>query len=119
MSFLRNLVTHRERPEPYLDEGLQAERTAIAWQRTALGVGGFGGLLLHMAQHNLVALVPALLGLVVALVLLFLVERRYVISVRKVEAGHSPLPDIMLHLLIVTVVLLAVSAIVLLVLAQL
>jgi putative membrane protein len=49
----------------------QPERTALAWQRTGLGVLGVGGLLVHRALEQgsavlvLVAAVVALLGLAV------------------------------------------------------
>ncbi len=115
MNLLRRLTTPRTRPEPVLDVGLQAERTAMAWQRTALGVGGFGALLLHMAQRNVIAMVPGLLGLLAALAMLVLAEHRYVTSMRKIDLGKSPIAAPMLHLLVTAVVVLGLAAIVLLV----
>jgi uncharacterized membrane protein YidH (DUF202 family) len=57
-------------------DGLQAERTAMAWQRTALGLGGVSALLLHHAGGKLVASVPGAAGLLAAFVVLLLVEAR-------------------------------------------
>ncbi len=58
-------------------EGLQAERTAMAWQRTALGLGGVSALLLHHADGDPVASIPGVAGLLAALGVLLLVEARY------------------------------------------
>lgn len=57
--------------------GLQAERTAMAWQRTALGLGGVSALLLHHAGGDLAASVPGALGMLTALVVLLAVDTRY------------------------------------------
>ncbi len=57
--------------------GLQSERTAMAWQRTALGLGGVSALLLHRAGGDLVASVPGAAGLLAALAVLVLAETRY------------------------------------------
>jgi len=51
-------------------DGLQAERTAMAWQRTALGVGAVGALLVHQAGGLSLETVPGLLALAAALALL-------------------------------------------------
>jgi putative membrane protein len=58
-------------------EGLQAERTAMAWQRTALGLGGVSALLLHHAGGKVTASIPGVAGLLAALGMLLLVEARY------------------------------------------
>lgn len=50
----------------------------MAWQRTALGVGGVSALLLRHAGGNLYGTTIAVLGLVLAVVLLVVVEGRYV-----------------------------------------
>ena len=60
--------------------GLQAERTAMAWQRTALGVGGIGALLLHSGSDvgsGWWPIVPAAMALLGAPILLIVAERRF------------------------------------------
>ena len=96
-----------------LDSGLQAERTAMAWQRTALGVGGIGALLLHHAGGIGVRAVPGLLGLVVALALVLAGERRYERVVRRVSAGTSPVSRGLVRTLAAATVLLSGAAILL------
>lgn len=49
------------------ESGRQSERTTMAWQRTALGVGGVSALLIHDAGGSLVASAPGVVGLVAAL----------------------------------------------------
>ena len=56
------------------NNGLQAERTAMAWQRTALGLGGVSALLLHHAGGELGPSVPGAAGMLAALVVLLMVE---------------------------------------------
>ena len=80
----------RDRHGPHHDAGLQAERTAMAWQRTALGLGGVSALLLHDSGGRLLAALPGLLGLGVATLLLILTEVRYEQTVRRVAAGRHP-----------------------------
>jgi uncharacterized membrane protein YidH (DUF202 family) len=114
MSFAGRLLGFRRRSEPAVDIGLPVERTAMAWQRTALGVGGVSALLLHIADRSPLASVPGLTGLLFALLLLVVSERRYVRMIRKVAAGESPLARRVIRLVAVGVVLLSVSAVVLL-----
>lgn len=112
---MRSLVaflSHRPRPEPALEVGLPAERTAMAWQRTGLGLAGFSALLVHVADRDLLLAVPGLLGLVVALVVLVTGERRYAWTVRRIEADESPVAPHLAIALTVGVVVLAVSALV-------
>ncbi|MBI2244376.1 MAG: DUF202 domain-containing protein [Nocardioides sp.] len=71
--------------------GLQPERTAMAWQRTALGIGGVSALLVHHAEGRVALALPGGVGLAGALVLLVLVEQRYQRTIRKVSAGDSPM----------------------------
>lgn len=75
-----------------MDVGAQAERTALAWQRTGLGMMAAGALLVrwNVEQH-----VPAwpgvLLSVVAGLAILVLVPHRYHRILRTVRAGHTPL----------------------------
>lgn len=57
--------------------GLQAERTTMAWQRTALGLGAVSALLLHHARGDLVRSIPGVVGMLAALGVLVLVESRH------------------------------------------
>lgn len=86
---LLDVFPHRPRPEPAIDVGLAAERTAMAWQRTALALAAFSALLVHLAERELILAVPGLGGLVLALVLLVQGERRYASTVRRIEGGES------------------------------
>lgn len=86
---LLDLFPHRPRPEPAIDVGLAAERTAMAWQRTALALAAFSALLVHLAERELILALPGVGGLVLALVLLVLGERRYAWTVRRIEGGES------------------------------
>jgi uncharacterized membrane protein YidH (DUF202 family) len=67
------------------DPGLQAERTALAWRRTALGVGVGGVVALRVAGPALGpgAVVAALAGGVLAAVAFWTAGRRY----RAVQAS--------------------------------
>lgn len=103
----------RRRHEANLDPGLQAERTAMAWQRTALGVGAVGALLVHHAGGISAKAVPGLLGLAVALVLLLTTEHRYVTTVRRVRAGHPTASPTLVRAVTATALMLAVSSLVL------
>lgn len=95
---------------PVMDPGLQAERTSISWQRTALSLGGLAALLLHAAQARAAARLPGIIGLVIALLLLLISERRYLDSLRQVRAGGSPSAPGAIRLVAAGVVLLAVAA---------
>jgi putative membrane protein len=98
------------RHEPPLDVGLAAERTAMAWQRTALALAAFSALLVHLADRDLVVAAPGLGGLALALALLIMGERRYATAVRRVEQGHSPLAHGLTRLLTGGLVVLSVSS---------
>lgn len=65
--------------ERVFDAGLQAERTALAWQRTALAlaVAALAAGRLLAPTLGLVAVVPAALGLVQAVVAGLAARRRY------------------------------------------
>ena len=110
MRWLTHHLSHRRRPEPALDIGLPAERTAMAWQRTALGLAGFSALLVHLADRDTLLAVPGFLGLVFAVAVLVTAERRYTWTVRRVEAHESPVAPHLAALLTGAVVVLSVSA---------
>lgn len=105
-----------EHAEPPLDSGLQAERTAMAWQRTALGVAGVSALLLHHTGGRTVAAAPPVLGLLTALALLLATERRYVRTVRRIESGEPATSRTLVRLVSAVAVLMAVSAVAIVVL---
>lgn len=109
----RRWFVGRRRPEPALDIGLPAERTAMAWQRTALSLAGVSALVVHLANRDLLAAVPGVLGLLAALGLLVVTERRYTWAVRRVEAGESPLDHRLNLVITVSVAALSVVALVL------
>jgi putative membrane protein len=118
VSPLTRLLGHRRRTEPSLDVGLAAERTAMAWQRTALALAAFSALLVHLADSDLVVAAPGLGGLVLALALLVMGERRYATAVRRVEEGRSPLAHGLTRLLTGGLVVLSVSALVFVVVVE-
>ncbi len=103
----------RRRTDAVVDPGLQSERTAMAWQRTVLGVGGVSALLLHRADGNPLAAVPGVVGLLVALALLVVVERRYERTVRRVVAGETPAGPGLIRAVAAAAAALAVAALVL------
>lgn len=100
----------RRRPDPAIDTGLQSERTAMAWQRTALGLGGMSALLLHQAHGSRLAAVPGVAGMLVALGFLVVAERRYEHTVRRVSAGDAPAGPVLVRMVAVATVALALSA---------
>lgn len=71
------------------EPGLQPERTGLAWSRTSLGAAGNGALLaIREIQHTqlTLALIPATLALVIAIVTAVYGRRR----TRALR--HAPLP---------------------------
>lgn len=101
----------RGRLGPHHDAGLQSERTAMAWQRTALGVAGVSALLLHQSGGRLGAAWPGLTGLALATFLLVLSEWRYERSVSQIDPWSDPLRAPLMLMLAFTVSSLAVLAI--------
>lgn len=109
-------MTSPDRPEDDVDErvldaGLQAERTAMAWQRTGLAMTVLGALLWHAGGKGPGSLLPGVLALVAALWLLAAAPRRYRSTVRRVRAGRSPVAPGALRALAGAVVLLGVAAV--------
>ena len=76
------------------DPGLQAERTRLAWSRTALTLAVVGALELHPTRPDLslVARVPALLTMLLAVAVWVYGGRRYLRVRAALEAGRSILP---------------------------
>ena len=72
-------------PDRVVDLGMQAERTALAWRRTALGVGVGGVVALRVAAPALgpVVAAAAVSGGVLAALAFWLAGRRY----RAVQAS--------------------------------
>ncbi|HME46596.1 DUF202 domain-containing protein [Mycobacterium sp.] len=92
------------------DVGAQAERTALAWQRTGIGAMAVGALLMrgHVHQHLLPPWPGLLLTVVAGVAVLVLVPQRYRRVLRAVRAGHTPLsramvPGATLVLVLVTI----------------
>ena len=92
-----------------MDPGLQAERTAMSWQRTALGIGGVSALLLHHAAGAILPSLPGAVGLLGALGVLLVVEARYVRNSRHGDAGNAPMGPRMVRAVAVGTVLLSVA----------
>lgn len=109
-----NAWLQRRRTGAAIDPMLQSERTAMAWQRTALGVGGVGALLLHSGLA--VTAVVGGLGLLTALALLVLTETRYERIMSKVQAGEPASHAALMRTVSGAVVLLALAALLLVVL---
>ena len=76
-----------------MDVGAQAEHTALAWQRTAIGAMAVGALLVrwYVKQHLLLPWPGPLLAGAAGLAVLVLVPQRYRGVLRTVRAGHTPL----------------------------
>jgi uncharacterized membrane protein YidH (DUF202 family) len=74
-----------------LDRGLQAERTRLAWSRTALSFAAVGALLLHngITTGDPVRWVPGLVGLSCAAATYLLGVVRYHATNRKVAREQS------------------------------
>lgn len=86
----------------------------MAWQRTALGIGAIGLLLLHNGLH-----VTAFVGgaaILMAVALLFFAERRYEHTLARVQAGEAPSNPALMRAIAGTVMVLSLSAIILVVL---
>lgn len=80
-------MTHRA--DLVFDLGLQAERTALAWQRTALGmaVGALVAGRLAVPAFGVGSLLVAVLGLLLAVVVMATSRRRYRAVHASLRAG--------------------------------
>ncbi len=87
--------------------GLQFERTAMAWQRTALGIGGLSLLLLHRGSGDPVASIPGAAGLLAALTLLLMTEARYLRHRRSRDLSAAPMGAAWVRLVAAGIVVLA------------
>lgn len=74
-------------PDSLIDLGLHAERTALAWRRTALGVGVGGVLAFRVAGPALgpVVAVGAVVGGVLAVVAFWMAGHRYRVVQRSLR----------------------------------
>jgi uncharacterized membrane protein YidH (DUF202 family) len=102
-------MTHSE----LMDIGAQAERTALAWKRTGIGMTAVGALLLRWDVNQHLPLWPGIaLTAAAGLAVLFLVPERYRRMLRTVRAGHTPLSRAMVPAtaLLMILVILGVGA---------
>lgn len=93
------------------DSGLQAERTTMAWQRTALGVAAVSALLLHHAEGRVGLSMPGGAGLLAALALLLGAEGRDLRAQRGEAAGCSPMGQAFVRAVALGTMVLAVAAV--------
>ncbi len=77
-------------PRPVLDPGLQAERTRLAWSRTALSFAAVGALLLHngITASDPLHSLPGVVGLCCAAGTYLLGVSRYHATTRRVPRGE-------------------------------
>lgn len=94
-------------PLPPWDDGLQNERTTLAWVRTALALLATGALAAKQAGGATVGLALLVLTVVVAVVMILESERRHRWRGHALRAGDPVLA--MHHLLITAVVTAALS----------
>ncbi len=98
-----------------LDAGAQAERTALAWQRTGLSALGVGALLVH-AESGTDPIPGVLLmaaGVLTAAVLAPLRYRRVLYSLRSQRSPVAPRTTAALAMLVCVVVAVAAATVVL------
>ena len=85
---------------PHDPTGLQAERTQLAWIRTALAIGGLAAVATRLAASGPAAVLAVVAGVVVAIPALAAAWRR-IRSLRRQPVARAPAPP--------TVALLAAS----------
>ena len=94
-----------------MDVGTQAERTALAWQRTGIGAMAVGALLMRAHVHQ--NLLPPWPGLLLAVAggvaILVLVPQRYRRVLLAVQAGHTPLSRAMVPCATLVLVLVTIG----------
>jgi uncharacterized membrane protein YidH (DUF202 family) len=74
-----------------IDVGAQAERTALAWQRTGIGLMAVAALLLRWEVTEYLPVWPGVvIAAVAGVAVLFVVPDRYRRVLRAVRAGHTP-----------------------------
>lgn len=79
-------------PARLFDVGAQAERTAMAWQRTGIGVMAAGALLVRWSIAEGFTVWPGVaLTVFGGFLSLYIVRQRYRRVLRTVEAGQTPL----------------------------
>ncbi len=79
-------------PDHLLDVGAVAERTALAWQRTGVGIMASGALAVRWCVvENFPVWPGVLLAVVGAAASLIVVPRRYRRILQTVRAGQTPL----------------------------
>jgi uncharacterized membrane protein YidH (DUF202 family) len=75
-----------------MDVGAQAERTALAWQRTGIGAMAVAGLLVRWDMTEHFPIWPDIaLTVVGGVAVLFLVSARYRRMLQAMRAGRTPL----------------------------
>ena len=79
-------------PDELFEFGAQAERTALSWQRTALGVVAIGALIVRWSLIEDFPVWPGVLLVAFGgLAGLFLVRQRYLRVMQAVRADETPL----------------------------
>ena len=94
------------------DEGAQAERTALSWQRTGLAAVAVGALLIHTdpAHYPLSPWPGVLLIAVGAVCAAVLAPVRYRRVLRSVRAGRAPASTLTIPALSVVLVVVTIGA---------
>lgn len=93
------------------EPGLQTERTIMAWQRTALGLGGVSALTLRQAQGDPLLSVPGVAGLTGAVALLAFAEMRYLRSLQRRGPDREPMGPSLVQAVAAGTALLAVATV--------
>ena len=80
-----------DRPQRVFSRELQQERTALAWDRTAVAMIVGGALFVRAGQppYHEVRHAPGLVAIVFGATLIVLASRRYDAMRRRLDAGHA------------------------------